>query len=1027
MTNHAAKLPSAIVCCLLIGFSLQGQEPPPRGEKQKQADQALKRGDAAMAKGEYVEALAAYDEAGRGKPNDPAIAGRRAALRSQLVQKHVDAAEHEAANGNLTGAILELRTALQIDPGNTVVAEREREMKSMEEDQPRSGGRDGEDALKGVPEVRPQSGTKSFSLRGDTRSAYNEVAKAFGLTATFDPDLVSRQVRLRVDHVDFKTAMRILGDTTNTFWRPLNSTLIFVAADTGQKRREFGIQAEQTFNLPNAVSDSDMTEILRVLREITGATHIELDMKSRSVTVRNTPEGLRLAGELLKQIDRGRGELMLQIEMLEVDENAARELGITPPAQVQAYSLSGAEISQLQQATTIENLLTILQGIFSARGITTSPTQVVPVGGGKSTYLLNLPSVTANFSQALSLVQSGREMLMRAQDGKPATFFVGERYPVTLSLLSASLGGTVIGGAVTGTTFARTDFNVGQTPVAIAAQDFNNDEQPDLAVADQGDSTVTILLNQGSGIFTPALGSPITLGTSEQGPSGIDSGTFRLTDATHITQPADLVIANASSNTVSVLLGNGDGTFAEAPGSPFAVGAQPRAVAVADFNGDGMLDFAVANTGDNTISVFQGNGDGTFTQFANSPFHLAAGEQGPIAMVVGNFRNSTTPGLAVVNVTTNNVAILEAVGGSAFNGAFTEETGSPIGVGQLPVAIASGDLNADGFPDLAVVNQTDNTVTVLLNNGDGTFSTAAGSPLPTSSTPSGVAIADFTGDGLGDIAVTNNGVSTLGVYIGLGSGLFSTRLELSTSTGPGAVVSKDLNGDGLPDVALTAHSGSSNQVTVFLDPTSFAQSSVGEIPFPGSEYIDLGIKVKATPTINSDDEVTLQLEFEIRSLAGTSVNGIPVITNRTLKQTVRLKEDETSMVSGLLDKEETNAISGLPGFADLPLGAGYAFGTQNKSSQDTEFLILITPRRLRLPERSSKILFAGRGGATTGATGPVAPASGEGFVPEQRLNERVQPQPGQPEQPRPQPQRPEEIPPRVPQPEPNPQTQPPPG
>ncbi|HUL15219.1 MAG TPA: FG-GAP-like repeat-containing protein [Terriglobales bacterium] len=1027
MTNHPAKFPVALLSCLLIGLSLQGQEPPPHSEAQKQAELALKRGNAALAKGEYLQALAAYDEAGRDAPNDTTIAVRRAVLRSQLVQMHVDAAEHKAAQGNLAGAILELRTALQIDPGNTVVAERVREMKSMEEDLPSGKGNESEDSLKGVPEARPQSGTKSFNLRGDTHTLYDEVARAFGLTATFDPDLVSRQVRLRVDNVDFKTAMRILGDTTGTFWRPLSSTLIFVAADTAQKRREFAIQGEQTFILPSAVSDAEMTEILRVLREITGATHIELDMKSRSITVRNTPEGLRLARELIKQIDRGRGELMLQIELLEVDENAARDLGITPPSGAQAYSLSGAELQQLQQATTVENLLTILQGIFTARGITTSPTQVIPVGGGKSTYLLSLPSATANFSQALSLVQSGREVLMRAQDGQPATFFVGERYPVTLSLLSASLGGTVVGGSVTGTTFARTDFNVGQTPVAIAAQDFNNDLQPDLAVANQGDSTITILLNQGNGIFAQAPGSPITLGTSEQGPSGIASGTFRLTDATHITQPADLVIANATSNTVSVLLGNGDGTFTEAPGSPFAVGAQPRAVVVTDFNGDGMLDFAVANTGDNTISVFKGNGDGTFTQFANSPFHLAAGEQGPVAMVEGNFRDSSTPGLAVVNVTTNNVAILEAVGGSTFNGTFTEETGSPIGVGQLPVAIASGDLNADGFPDLAVVNQTDNTVTVLLNNGDGTFTPAAGSPLPTSSTPSGVAIADFNADGLGDIAVTNNGVSTLGVYIGLGSGLFSTRLELSTSTGPGAVVSKDLNGDGLPDVALTAHSASSNQVTVFLDPTSFAQSSVGQVPFPGSEYIDLGVKLKATPTINSDDEVTLQLEFEIRSLAGTSVNGIPVITNRTLKQTVRLREDETSIVTGLLDKEETNAIAGLPGFAELPLGAGYAFGTQSNSSQDNEFLILITPRRLRLPERSSKILFAGRGGATTGGTGPVAPAAGEGFIPEQRQNERAQPQSGQPGETQPEPQRPTEAQPRPQPQEPNQQSQPPPG
>jgi hypothetical protein len=102
-------------------------------------------------------------------------------------------------------------------------------------------------------------------------------------------------------------------------------------------------------------------------------------------------------------------------------------------------------------------------------------------------------------------------------------------------------------------------------------------------------------------------------------PSAIASKIFRQTDPTHLVQPADLVVANSGSNTVSVLLGseNFDGTFTEAAGSPFAVGINPSGVVIADFNGDGFLDFAVVNQGDNTISVFQGDGLGGFTPFQN--------------------------------------------------------------------------------------------------------------------------------------------------------------------------------------------------------------------------------------------------------------------------------------------------------------------------------------------------------------------------------------------------------------------------
>lgn len=990
------------------------------GTDPKSAERAAERAAEAQKQGDLQEALSGYDEASKLAPGDLELAQRDALVRSQMVRKHADAAENDAVQGNLDGAMKELREARKIDPGNPVIAERLREMLAMKQDEETQDEGKREPALAGVPTVKPKPGTQDFNVRGNTNGIYQAVARAFGITVAFDPDVPSREVRLRVNGVDFYTAMELLETATGTFWRPLNSSLIFVAPDTAQKRSEYAIQAEQTFPLPDAFAPEDMTETLRALREITGSRHVQLDTKTHSITVRDTADKVLLAGELIKQIVRARGELMLDIQLLEVDTNAARKLGILPSSQIQAIGLSGSDVQQLQKATTLQNLVTTLQQIFNARGISIPATSVIPVGGGKSTYLLNLPSATANFSDALSLVRSGREILLRSENGKPATFFVGTRFPVTLSLLSASLGGTVVGGTPSGTTFPRTDFNVGAVPVALTAGDFNNDGLRDLAVANTQDNSIGILLNQGSGNFAAATGSPVALGANEQGPAGIASGIFRLTDATHLTQPADLVVANASSNTVSVLLGNGDGTFAEAPASPFAVGVQPRAVVVTDFNGDGKLDFAVLNSGDNTVSTFQGNGDGTFTPFANSPFQLAASEQGPTAMVTGHFASQGTQDLAIVNQTTNNVAILSGSGDSSFTGTFTEVGGSPIAVGQLPVGIAAGDLNADGVPDLAVVNQTDNTVTVLLNNGDGTFSPAAGSPLPTSTTPSGVAIGDFTQDGQGDIAVTNTGVSTLGVYLGLGSGLFSTRLELSTPTGPDAIITADFNNDGLPDVALTAHSSSNNQVSVFLDPQSFASNSVAQVPFPGSEYIDLGVKVKATPIINGDDEVTLQLEFEIRSLAGTSVNGIPVLTNRTLSQTVRLRQDETSLIAGLLDREETRSITGLPGFASLPVGPGQLFSTKDNSKQDTELLILVTPRRLRLPEHAAEEIFAGRGREFLSEGGGFFPGGpSEAPVPPQPTPEPEQP--AQPEQ-QPQQQQPQ---PQQRQPEPQPQSPPP--
>jgi Flp pilus assembly secretin CpaC len=963
----------------------------------KRAQKAAERGDKDLASGRFEEALAEYEEAARYAQQDASIVERAAALRSKLVRAYVEAAERDALAGHLAEATEELGAALRIDPGNTFLQERLGQLTAMEDSQrPKPAFLN---KILGLPRLQPQAGKRNLDLRGDTKAVYEQLAGLFGVKVTFDPDVIARNVQLRINDVDFYNAASLLGTQTGNFWRPVNSTTIFVAPDTAEKRRQYGLEAEQTFPLSAAVGPEDATDMLRILREITGGARIDLDTRSHTITMRDTPERLALAGELIEQLERARGEVMLEIELLEVDRNKARALGITPPASEQLITLSSNDLNQLKASTTLANLLTNIQQVFAGKGFSGIPA-VVPFGGGLSTFLLTLPSATANFSDTLSLVQSGRQVLLRAQDGKPASFFVGDRFPITLSLLSGSLGnGSALTGVPGSTVFPETTFTVGANPSALAANRFTGGTLPDLAVVfdDPKANTFVILQNQDNGNFVQFTPSPITLGTNETGQVAIGSGIFR-NDITKFptTQPPDVVLVNSTSKNVSVLLGSADSTgrpnglFTEAPGSPLPVGNNPRSVVVADFNGDGFLDLAVANQGDNSISLFRGNGDGTFTEFPGSPFKLTntstISETAPIAMVSSNFRNRFNTinngpeiDLAVVNQTSNNVAVLLSSVDQNLNVTFTEAPNSPIKVGTTPVAIATGDLNADGVPDIAVVNQGDNSVSVLLGsaNQDGTFTAATGSPLPTSASPAGIVIASFANSTIPDIAVTNNGSSTVGVYLGLGQGTFASRIELNTPKGPTALIASPLTSTGLPDIALVSQDPAASQgaVTVIQDSSTFANSvvnGVAQTPYPGSEYVDLGVKIKATPTLHPNNEVTLLLEFEIRALSGSSVNGIPILSNRTLTQTVRVREDEPSLIGGLTDVEETRSITGLPGFAELPI-VGYAFGTRSKSLQDTELLILVTPRKLRLADRLTRTIFAGRG--DTSGRGAASPGT----------------------------------------------------
>ncbi len=833
----------------------QMHSPKPNAQKAKKLYEKGLRAEQAE---DWAAAFDAYGEAVTYAPDNAEALLRREAARFRLVQGHTDRAEREALAGRLNQARDDLRAALRLDPGYSVARERLQQFEpSVPPQLPQTPS---------YPEhpiqLQPQPGTRNFDHRGDVRGAYEAVARQFGLTATFDTDLPLRSVRFRVAAVDFETGMNLLSQQTGTLWRALDVHTFFVFENTPQKRREYVPVVVRTVILPASATPDKMTETMRLVREIAGVTHIDLDTRSRTLTLRDSPESVALAMALIQEIEQALGELMLEIEILEVDQNVARRLGITPPATARIITFSQQDIKQAQQS--VQGLLQVVSRLFGLPaslagvdpsqiaallssgqfGLATLVPPVVAFGGGRTTSLATLPGAAADFSEVFSVVRSGRRMLLRAQDGQPATFFIGERFPITLALLGAGLVSPQSIPGISQLRFPRTDFVTGTSPVAIATGDFKGDGKLDLAVVNKG------------------------------------------------------------SNTVSLLLGKGDGTFTEATGSPITVGQSPVAIASGDFNADGHPDLAVVNQTAGTVSIFLNKGDGSGT----------------------------------------------------FN------TGQVLTAGSGPIAVTAADFNADGHPDLAVVNQTAGTVSIFLNKGDGSGAFGPKTDFATGASPVSVATGDFNVDGRTDLVIANQTDNTVSVLLGNGNGQFSPRFDLAIGRSPSAVVAGDFNGDGRTDLA-TANQAD-NTVSVILNTAAFVPpGGAPQIAYPGSEYEDLGLKVRATPRIHADNEVTLRLEFEIRSLSGVTFNGIPVISNRTVQQTVRLRENETTVLSGIVQREETRAITGLPGFARVA-AAGHLAGRRNTQRQDTELLIVITPRQLRLAPRTNRSIYAGREAAS---------------------------------------------------------------
>ncbi len=286
-------------------------------------------------------------------------------------------------------------------------------------------------------------------------------------------------------------------------------------------------------------------------------------------------------------------------------------------------------------------------------------------------------------------------------------------------------------------------------------------------------------------------------------------------------QPLDLVTANFSSNTISVLLGNGDGTF-QAPVT-YAVGSEPIALAIGDLTGSGIPDIVVANWNSTTISVLFGNGDGTF----QAPVTYAVGSN-PRGVAIADLDGTHGNDIAVANWSSDSVSVLLNNGDGTFAPAVN------YAVGAQPAGLVVADLNGDGNLDIATANVNSNSVSVLPGNGDGTFGSALS--YSTGSNPYDLVAVKLTaGDGRYDLATANNGDGTVSVLINQGTpgapltaSSFAPAVNYATgANSPEHLVAADLNGDGNQDIAVAGFY--SQQVEILLgngDGTLRAASSV---------------------------------------------------------------------------------------------------------------------------------------------------------------------------------------------------------
>src|SRR5713101_2776980 len=271
-------------------------------------------------------------------------------------------------------------------------------------------------------------------MSNDAKIVFETIAKLAGITVIFDPDFPARRIPVTLNNVTLEQALEIVSMESKAFWKPVTENIIFVIPDQPQKRKDYEEQVVKTFYLSNTVSPQDLTEIQTGLRQLLDLRRIQQVNSQNALIVRDTPDKLLLAEKMIRDIDKAKPEVVVQVEVLEARTDRLRDLGILPGQKATiAINPNGTTSSSTSTSTT------------TTSGITLS--QLRNLNGGS--YAVTLPSLTANAVLTDSNTKIIQNPEVRSVDGQTAKLKIGDKIPIATGSFSSGIGG-VAGGVAGG-------------------------------------------------------------------------------------------------------------------------------------------------------------------------------------------------------------------------------------------------------------------------------------------------------------------------------------------------------------------------------------------------------------------------------------------------------------------------------------------------------------------------------------------------------------------------------------------------
>jgi general secretion pathway protein D len=390
---------------------------------------------------DFDDAYVYYQKAVKADPNNANYKIKADQSRFDASQMHIQRAYAQRKKNDLQGAVAEFQRALLIDPSSSVaeqelqrtvdmIAEVNHTNDMAAEPQPETGE---QPLASAPPELKPLSSAPiTLTMTNDSKMVFDTIAKLAGLTVIYDPDFTGKQIKSQLNNVTLQQALDITALQAKAFWKPVTENIIFVIPDQPQKRRDYEEEVVKTFYLGNTVAAQDITEIITGLRQLLDMKRLQQLNSQNAIIARDTPDKLALAEKMIRDVDKAKPEVVIEVEVLQARTDRLRDLGILPGQSASIAINPNSTTTSGSTTTTTTTQNTTLQTLRHLTG---------------ADYSVTLPSLTANAVLTDTYTKIIQNPEIRSIDGQPAKLRIGDKIPVATGSFQAGVGVGSTGGA----------------------------------------------------------------------------------------------------------------------------------------------------------------------------------------------------------------------------------------------------------------------------------------------------------------------------------------------------------------------------------------------------------------------------------------------------------------------------------------------------------------------------------------------------------------------------------------------------